>query len=144
MQHAFHTTHTRGFTLIEAIVAVIIIGVSMPAMLWALGQANLDRVSPVQASTARWLAMEKLEDVLADRADPARGYDYILSTNYPAESSVSGYTSFSRSVTITLTDTSFNAGGTGTKVITVSVSWVHHDGQTHTVSLSSAVTDMTP
>ncbi len=131
----------RGFTLIEAIIAIIVIGTTMPAMLWALGQASMDRVSPVQASTARWLAMEKLEDVLADRSDVDRGYTYIVASNYPDESSVSGFTDYARSVAIVETDASFTPGGTGVKKVKVTVSWVHHDGQTHSVSLSTVVTD---
>jgi len=144
MNYLSPSSRTRAFTLIEAIIAMVVIGVTMPAMLWALGQANLDRVSPIQASTAKWLAMEKLEDVIADRSDPSRGYGYIISSNYPNEAKIPNFPGYTRQVTIVETDALFTAGGVGVKTIAVTVKWAHGNGQPHTISLRTVVTDLTP
>ncbi|MHC4274668.1 MAG: type IV pilus modification PilV family protein, partial [Planctomycetota bacterium] len=53
----------RGFTLIETVAAIVILAVAVPPMLWAVAQAQHKRANPMLASKARWLAMEKLEDI---------------------------------------------------------------------------------
>ena len=57
----------RGFTLIETIAAIVILAIALPPMLFAIRDAHVQRVNPVLVSQARWLATEKLEDILADR-----------------------------------------------------------------------------
>lgn len=133
-----------GFTLIETIVAVVVLSVAVPSMLWAIQDAQRSRVSPVMTSRARWLAMEKLEDALADRASSARGYAYVLTGNYPAEASVAGFAGFSRSVAVAETGPGFVAGGTGYKTVTVSVGWTDGRGVARTLALSTVLTDYTP
>ena len=91
-------TQSRGFSLIETIAAIVILSVALPAMLWTVGEAHVQRVNPMLLSTARWLAVEKLEDVIADRHSTTRGYAYLVTGNYPAENPVAGYPAFTRSV----------------------------------------------
>jgi len=88
----------RGFALTETIAALVILAVGIPPMLWAIREAHTMRVNPVLASRARWLAVEKLEDVIADRHSATRGYGYLSSINYPVEPAVTGFTAFSRGV----------------------------------------------
>lgn len=132
----------RAFTLVEAIVAIVILGIALPPMLLALAQAHRDRISPAMASQARWIAIEKLEDVLADRSSPTRGWDFVDATNYPDESSVPGSPGYSRRVGIVETGPDLQTSGTGYKTVTVTVEWTHTDGQTHSVVFATVATEL--
>jgi len=136
----------RGFTLIESVTAVVIIATAMPPMMWALRQAQKQRVNTVLASRARWLTCEKLEDVIADRHSTTRGYVYLVSTNYPAEAAVTGYTQFGRTVTLleTAHDLTTATAGGGFMKITVSTTYSDASGVSRTVALTSYVTNYTP
>ena len=121
---------------------VVILAIAMPPILWALRDANVQRVDPVGISRARWLACEKLEDVIADRQGPKRGYSYLENANYPAESPVPGFTGFSRTVAITESGIGLVAGvGTGFKTITVTVTYTNGKGVLRPVSVSTVVAD---
>ena len=78
------STTRRGFTLIESIAAVVILAIAVPPMMFAVRDAHVQRVNPMLVSKARWLATEKLEDVIADRHCDSRGFDYLTGGNYPA------------------------------------------------------------
>jgi Tfp pilus assembly protein PilV len=134
----------RGaFTLIEAVIALVVLGVAVPPMLVAVKDAAARRADLVLASRARWLAAERLEDILADRASATRGYAYVTPGHYPAEASVAGFPNFARSVSVVETGPNF-APGTGLKTVTVSVSWRDGRGRPRTLHLSSVVTEYTP
>lgn len=135
---------SRGFTLIEMILAIVVISVAFPPMLWAIQGAQATRVAPVLFSRARWLASEKLEDVIADRHAATRGYSYVLTGNYPAEAPVSGFTGFTRSVAVVETGPKFVVGGTGYKTVTVTVGWTDGRGTPQTLALSTVLTNYTP
>lgn len=134
----------RGGTLIEAIAAVVILSVAIPPMLWALQGAHTTRADPVLATRARWLAAEKLEDIIADRHSTARGYSYVTGGSYPAENSVSGFAGFSRSVSIVETGASLSGAGTGYKTVTVTVGWRNGRGQATSCALATVLTSYTP
>jgi Tfp pilus assembly protein PilV len=134
----------RSFTLLETIAAVVLLGVGIPPLLWAIREAHVQRVNPVMASTARWLVTEKLEDVLADRHSTTRGYDYLVSGNYPAEVSVAGFSGFSRSVTLTETTADLVTPGEGYMTVTVEVSWTDATSTVRTLSVSTVVTEYEP
>jgi type II secretory pathway pseudopilin PulG len=136
----------RGFTLIEGVTAVVIIATAMPPMMWALRQAQKQRVNAVLASRARWLTCEKLEDVIADRHSTTRGYAYLVSGNYPAEAAVTGYTQFGRTVALqeTAHDLTTATAGGGFMKITVSTTYSDASGTSRTVALTSYVTNYTP
>lgn len=138
-----HTTR-RGFTLAEAVIAVVILAISVPSMLWAVRQEHKARVQPVMASKARWLATEKLEDIIADRHSTTRGYTYLTTSNYAAESPVSGFTGFTRSVAIAETAADLASAGTGYKKVTVTVGWTDGTGAARTLALATVITDYTP
>jgi Tfp pilus assembly protein PilV len=115
-------------TLIEAIVAIVIVSVAAPPLLVALREAHRHRTAPVQADRARWLAAERLEQVIADRNSSVRGWAYLAESNYPAESGVEGFQGFSRVVQIRETGASLSGTGSGYKVVTVRVSWADAGG----------------
>lgn len=134
-------TINPGFTLIEAILAIVVLAVALPPMLWSIQESQTARVAPVLTSRARWLATEKLEDIIADRHSSTRGYAYVVDANYPPENPVSGAAGFSRSVAISETGPAFTAGGTGYKLVTVTVAWTDARQQSRSLALSAVVTD---
>ena len=83
--------------------AILVIAIAFPPLFFALTDAHRSRVEPIQVSKARWLAAEKIEDVLADRHSSTRGYSYVSSGSYPAENPVTGHAGFSRSVSVSET-----------------------------------------
>lgn len=130
----------RGFTLIEVIIAIVVMSIAVPPMFWALRQANVQRVDPINLSRARWLACEKLEDINADAFSTTRGYTYLSNSNYPSEATVSGFTGFSRSVSVSESGADLVAGsGTGYKTVVVSVGYVDGKGTGRTLSVSTVV-----
>ncbi len=134
----------RGFTLIEAIAAIVLLAVALPPMLWSLREAHLSRANPVLASRARWIAVSKLEDVIADRHSASRGYDWLLPGNYPAEPTVTGYPGFARSVQLTETEADLTTAGTGYMNIVVSVSWTDAGGAARTLDVATVLTEFVP
>ncbi len=131
----------RAFTLIESIMAVLVIAVMVPSTLVLIRDAHVRRASPVLASRARWLASEKLEDVIADRNSTTRGWSYVQDASYPAENPVNGFANFSRSVAIVETGPDLITSGTGYKRVTVTVTWTDPRRGTSSFSLATAVAD---
>jgi prepilin-type N-terminal cleavage/methylation domain-containing protein len=130
---------TRGFTLIEAIVAIVILSVGVPGLVMALADSHRKRVDPVMATRARMLASERLEQVIADRLSATRGYSYVTGANYPSESSITGFPGFSRTTTVTETGVSLSGGGTGYKIVQVTVTYTDGRGANRSVAVSTVV-----
>jgi len=136
-------TTRRGFTLIEAILAVIVLSIAMPAMLWSIRDSTRRRADPILLSRARWLAAEKLEDCIADAHSATRGYAYVINANYAAEAPVSGFTGMNRSVSVVETAPQFVAG-TGWKTVTVTVAYTDGQGASRSLALTTVVTSYSP
>ncbi|MHC4127984.1 MAG: type IV pilus modification PilV family protein [Planctomycetota bacterium] len=140
----------RGFTLIETVAAIVILAVAVPPMLWAVAQAQHKRANPMLASKARWLAMEKLEDIVADRHSESgnRGWDYLIAANYgdEAKGSITGYPQFSRTVTFleTEADLSTPSATGGYMNVTVAVTWTNAEGASQSLSISTVLTEYVP
>ncbi len=132
--------HRRAVTLVEAIIALVVVSVAAPPMMLAVRDSSVRRVDPILADRARWLAGEKLEDLIADRHSTARGYAYLASTNYPAEPAITGFSNFARSVTIAETGASLSGTGTGYKRVTVTVTWRDYRGTGRSLALSTIIT----
>jgi len=144
MRIRHHQSRKRsGFTLIETIAAVVLLAVAIPPMMWAVRDAHIQRVNPILVSKARWIATEKLEDIIADRHSENRGYDYLTGGNYPTESTISGYPGFSRSVSLTETEVDLQTAGDGYMTVTVSVSWTDATGAPRTLAVSTVLTEYT-
>jgi len=131
----------QGFTLIETIAAIVILAVAIPPMLWALRDAHVQRVNPILVSRARWMAAEKLEDVIADRHSSTRGWDYLAPANYPPETPVVGYPQFERRVTFNETGADLTSPGRGYMTIRVAVSWTDAAGAERTLTVATVVTE---
>lgn len=145
MQAASNRTRpAAGFTLIEAVIAIVILSVALPAMLMALRDAQARRAEPVMSERARWLAAEALEDVIADRHSPSRGYGHIIEANYPAENPVAGFPGFSRTVQVAETDATLSTPGAGYKTVSVTVTYPRAGGGSHALMLETVLTEYTP
>lgn len=136
----------RGFTLIETVAAVVILAVAIPPMLWAVSEAHMQRANPLLASRARWLVIEKFEDVVADR----HGLGFIagLPPGVTPETPIAGFPAYNRTVTISLEHGPWDNDGQvwlipagGYKTITVAVDWTDAGGDARTLSISTVVTD---
>lgn len=134
----------RAFTLIETIMAIVILSLAVPAMLWAMKDAVSKRVDPVLADQARWLAVEKIETIMSDRHSTSRGYAYVVNANYAAENPVSGFTKFSRSVNIVETAADLTSAGTGYKKVTVTVSYTDGQNAARSFALDTVLTEYVP
>lgn len=131
----------RGFTLIEAIVAIVVLSIAMPAMLWALRESTAERVDPVMVTRARWLAAERLETLTADRHSATRGYGFVLTGNYPDETVITGFPGFTREVDVIEVGPRLQSGGTGYKLATVRVAWTDTRGQSRAFELSTVLAE---
>lgn len=137
-------SRAAGFSLIDTIVAIVVLALVVPGTVVAISDASVQRASTIAFSRARWLATEKVEDVIADRASATRGYTYIVGSNYTAETSVPGFAGFSRSVAITETSATLTTAGTGYKTVVVAVAWVDPRRGATSLAMSTVVTDYTP
>lgn len=127
-----------GFTLVEAIVAMVILSLAVPPLLWSIKEGERKSVMPARAAAARLLVAEKIEDVLADRHSSTRGYGYVVNGNYPAESPVAGFAGFTRTVTVTETNAALApTSGGGYKQVVVAVTT--SDGSTSQTWTSTVV-----
>jgi prepilin-type N-terminal cleavage/methylation domain-containing protein len=113
----------QGFTLVEMIGVIIVVAVAVPPSMMALREAAISRSSPIMFSRARWLATEKLEDIVADRHAQTRGYDFLVSANYPDEAEIAGFPDFARSVRFVETGPDLSTPGEGYMTVTVTVTW---------------------
>ncbi len=141
------TARRTGFTLIETVAAIVILAVAVPPMLWAITEAQRQRINPMLVSRARWLAVEKLEDLIADRHSTTRGYTYLDTLNYPFEDPVPGYAGFTR--TVSFVETKADLATTappplGYMTVTVKISWNDADAAAKALIISTVLTDYTP
>ncbi len=110
IQHLTNNS-TRGFTLVELVVLIVVFSGSLVALL-SVSREAARRIADVDASArAMQYAQERVEMVLADRRNPNRGYAYVplqsascnvvsASCVYPYENPMTG-TSLARSVQVT-------------------------------------------
>jgi type II secretory pathway pseudopilin PulG len=134
----------HGFTVLEAVAAVVVLGLAIPPMLWGVRQAHAHRAGQILASRARWLASERLEEALADRHSALRGYSYITASNYPLESNIPGFPGFTRAMSIQETAADLVSPGSGFKRISCTVSYADASRTARTVILSTVVTNYAP
>ncbi len=136
--------HRHGFTLIEAIAVIVLMTVAIPPMMWSIQEAHVNRANPVLASRGRWLAVAKLEDVIADRNSTTRGYSYLITGNYAAEPTITGYPGFSRTVSFNETLADLTTAGDGYMNVTVAISWTDAQGTSRTLNISTVLTEFVP
>ena len=103
----------NGFSLIETIMVIIVISIGAIGVLSVFITGMKGAGDPLVTIQAVELAQEKLDIVIGDRQNSARGYSYATNqANYPVENPVPGFTNFNRSIAIAcVTTADFNAAG---------------------------------
>lgn len=64
----------RAFTLIEALIAIVVLAIVMPVAMTMLGDASIDRARAEEITRASWLLSAVSEQVLADASSDAPGF----------------------------------------------------------------------
>src|SRR5262245_16649242 len=95
----------QGFSLAEVLMAtaMLIVGVAVVLSALMYGVAGVE--GSRGQSTAVFLAEQKLEEVRAYAVSTAatQGFSNLNSSSFPAESSITGYPNYRRTVTLTAT-----------------------------------------
>lgn len=89
-----------GFTLIEIVITLVVLSIAVVGVLTVFTAGMSGSADPLLAGKAAQLAQEKLDTIIGDRSNSARGFGWIISANYPAENPVAGFPGFTRSVQI--------------------------------------------
>ena len=89
-----------GFTLIEITILIVIAGIAVLPLAMLFATTSIRSSDARSASVATHLAQTKLEEITADRRAATRGFAYIVGSNYPPETPVSAFPTFSRSIAV--------------------------------------------
>lgn len=94
------TPHSKGFTLIETIITLVVLSVAALGVLAVFSASITTSADPLLTSQATQLAQERIDTIMGDRRNPALGYAQIIPAKYPAENPVTGFAGFSRTTLI--------------------------------------------
>lgn len=128
----------KGLSLIEAVLAVMIVAVGFLGMLPLMTSATANTLSSNYIMTCTFLGDEQIETMIADKK--FRGYNYIVNGNYPTQYLTGDFSQYTRSISVVevnKTDLSTPQVGSGYKLINVTVTW---NGQQNAV-VSTLVTN---
>lgn len=105
------TPNSKGFTLIETIITLVVLSIAAVGVLSVFTTGIKGSADPLILSQAISLAQEKMDIIIGDRQNPARGYAWIAAADYNTnplkympENPVPGFANFNRSVTIFCVD----------------------------------------
>lgn len=114
-----------GATIIEVVMAIVILSIALPPLIASFAEASMQSVYPANAAVASFLAIERMEEIVARRYRASDGYTAITSAAFPAETPVTGFSGFNRSVTVTYTNAALAMVGSdqGYKKVRVTVTW---------------------
>ena len=92
----------KGFTLIETIMTIVILSIAVVGILQVFFSGLAPRNAPmsIEITIGTQLVQEGLERIKADRQNTARGFSYITSANYQAESLSGAFSGYTRTTTI--------------------------------------------
>ncbi|MBI3595851.1 MAG: prepilin-type N-terminal cleavage/methylation domain-containing protein [Nitrospirae bacterium] len=83
---------TKGFTLIEVILTIVILAVAIPGLISAVSFMTQSQVNTIGTTIAADLAQDKMEEIMGDRMNPARGFAWIVNgAHYPNDTPMTGY-----------------------------------------------------
>lgn len=93
----------KGFSLIELVIVIVILGIGSAGLMSVFSAGMNKSVDPLLQNQALQLAQEKMDIIIGDRLNTARGFAHFKNNSagviYPAESPVTGFPGFSRTVT---------------------------------------------
>ena len=115
----------RSTTIIEVVTALMILGVALPPLMRSFADASIQTVYPSNAAVASYLAVDRMEEIIARRYRGTDGYLSVTTANFPNESPVPGFAIFNRTVAVAFVNSSLAAVGSdqGYKKVTVTVTW---------------------
>lgn len=100
--------HEGGFTLIETIIVIVLLGAGMATILSVLAQGSRDVGLNSDTQIAARLLQEQIEEIVTNRRNASSGTRFgfagINTTTYPTgPQPVTGFAAFNREVLITAT-----------------------------------------
>jgi Tfp pilus assembly protein PilV len=87
-----------GFTLIEMVLIIVITAIAVLPLSMLFANTSIRSGDARNATIAAQLAQAKMEELTADKNSPTRGFSYLVTGNYPAESPVAAFPGYNRSV----------------------------------------------
>lgn len=114
----------RALSLIEVVLAIVILGLAVPPLMMQLGTASRAQGVAMIHMNLVQLAAQRVNEVHADRANPTRGYTYVTAANYTDEKDVGGLSGYQRVTTVrevSPTDHLTPQPGSGVKRVRVDV-----------------------
>lgn len=114
----------RGFSLVEAVLTVLILAIGFMGSLVVTQNITLNALNSNKNIVGVQLANEKLETIMADKQ--FRGFSYVDNSHYIIESLTPPYNGYSRSVNIVEVqpaDLLTPMTGSGIKKVIVTVVW---------------------
>jgi Tfp pilus assembly protein PilV len=112
-----------GFTLVEVVILIVVASIAVLPLAMLFATTSIRSSDAQSASIAAQLAQAKLEEITADRNASTRGFSYVVSGNYPAESPVPAFTNFQRSVAVS-PDSTYDSVTFRTVSVTVTTSGI--------------------
>ena len=128
----------RGFTLLEVILAMVVMAVGMLGIMALFHNASRGAMQTDLNGVAIGLAREKLEIVILDKIRD--GYDALDEAAYPPETFTGDFAPFVRITSmeeVSGSDFSTPQPESGYKVVEVTVSW--GEGSSHSISVPTVV-----
>ncbi|HUN81177.1 MAG TPA: hypothetical protein VMV81_06655 [Phycisphaerae bacterium] len=115
----------RSTTIIEVVAAMAILSVALPPLISAFAESSRQTIFPSNSAVASFLAIERMEEIMARRYRGTDGYTAITAASFPNESAVDGFPMFSRTVSIAYVTSTLapSANDQGYKKVTVTVAW---------------------
>jgi type II secretory pathway pseudopilin PulG len=92
------TDRPAGFTLVEIVLIIVIAAVAILPLSMLFANTSIRSGDARNATIAAQLAQAKMEELTADKNSPTRGFSYLIAANYPAESPVTAFPGYSRTV----------------------------------------------
>lgn len=89
-----------GFSLIELVLVIVILGVALLPLVTQMMQSTTHCFDGQTASTAAFLARERVEQIEGDDESPAIDYAGVVASRYPDEAPVAGFPGYQRHVAI--------------------------------------------
>ncbi len=92
-------SNSQGFTLIEVIMIIVVFAIAVPTLMTVLSSTLDSSNKSVVISQAATYAQEKIEEIIGDKRNPSKGFDWVTTTGrYSSDVPAVG---FSRSIIIT-------------------------------------------
>ena len=113
--------------------AIVILSIALPPMVASFADASRQSIRPSNATVASFLAIDRMEEVVARRYQGTDGYTALSvpsMASFPNESAVSGFPLFGRTTVVEYVAIDYGTGvitasvsDTGYKRVRVSVTW---------------------